>query len=66
MPYSLLVEATGNFSSSELSEGGHHIGRGGFGDVYCCTVKMAQGETQVAVKVLHTKVMLLRYKLLSQ
>ena len=56
VPYSSLVEATDNFSSTELSEGGHHIGRGGFGDVYCCSVKMTRGERQVAVKVLHTKV----------
>ena len=54
--YSLLAEATSNFSASEWSEGGHHIGKGGFGDVYCCRLKLAGRDRQVAVKVLHEKV----------
>ena len=56
IPYSVVVDATGNFSDEEWGEGGHKVGKGGFGQVYCCRLKLADKERVVAVKVLSKKV----------
>ena len=55
VPYAVLEEACGHFDLVPYSDGGHRLGSGGFGEVFHCRLQL-QGEREVAVKALLTKV----------
>ena len=56
IPYAVVAKATELFNETPVSEGGHKLGQGGFGQVFYCKLKMGDHEKEVAVKAFSDKV----------
>ena len=56
IPYAFVAKATELFNEIPVSEGGHKLGQGGFGQVFYCKLKMGDHEKEVAVKAFSDKV----------